>query len=638
MTPKTVEVHLSNAYRKLGISLPPRARARAPLGAPAANPWGGGLGAASMCARTPPRMLGDADQRHLDRVRLVRPGGPGWDDARGTFNLLDDQRPEAIAFPADEREVAAVVAYARERGLRVAPQATGHNAAPLGSLEGTLILNTSALTGIAIDVAARRVRVGAATRWEDVTPRLSELGLACLHGSSPDVGIVGYSLGGGDRLAGPQARPADQRRDRDRARHRGRSPRAHRRRPRARAVLGAARRRRELRRRDRARVRGLPVRELYAGALFFGFERAAEVLRTWTALLDGLPEEITSWANVITSRRCRRSRRRCAGARSRWSTRRSWARRRDGRELLAPLRALGPELDTFAMQPPAALGDWRWTRATRSPTAARTRCSTSCRTPRSTIARIAVPGSPVALVQLRHMGGALARHTPGAGARATLPGRICMMRSRSARHGGARRDRGGLRSHAAGVYPNFVEQPADAAGFFDAETWARLRAAKALYDPATSSRPTTGCRHEPALLTSPPWPACSWPPTPRTPAPSCTTPTATSSSTPLPARPTPCSCSPATAARWSSTTPPRRCRRGTTSCAQISDSMVECVAGAYVHAVARRPQRPRGRRPVLHRRRLRLRRGRRRPAHRRARGQWARRRPGQRQAHRRRRP
>ena len=55
--------------------------------------------------------------------------------------------------------VAAVVAYARQRGWRVAPQATGHNAAPLGSLEGTLILNTSALTGFTIDAEARRVEI-----------------------------------------------------------------------------------------------------------------------------------------------------------------------------------------------------------------------------------------------------------------------------------------------------------------------------------------------------------------------------------------------------------------------------------------------------------------------------------------------
>ena len=90
---------------------------------------------------------------HLGRV--VRPGDHDWDAARSTFNVLIDQQPEAIAFPASEREVAAVVADARERGLRVAVQATGHNPGPLGSLEGTLILNTSALTGVSIDADAR---------------------------------------------------------------------------------------------------------------------------------------------------------------------------------------------------------------------------------------------------------------------------------------------------------------------------------------------------------------------------------------------------------------------------------------------------------------------------------------------------
>ena len=41
------------------------------------------------------------------------------------------------------------------------------------------------------------MRVGAGVKWERVVPQLSELGLAALHGSSPDVGIAGYSLGGG---------------------------------------------------------------------------------------------------------------------------------------------------------------------------------------------------------------------------------------------------------------------------------------------------------------------------------------------------------------------------------------------------------------------------------------------------------
>lgn len=36
--------------------------------------------------------------------------------------------------------------------------------------------------------------------------------------------------------------------------------------------------------------------------------------------------------------------------------------------------------------------------------------------------------------------------------------------------------------HRVGHYPNFVEDPSDASAFFDAYTWARLRAIKARYD------------------------------------------------------------------------------------------------------------------------------------------------------------
>ena len=66
---------------------------------------------------------------------ILIPSDAGWYAARATFNALIDQRPRAIAVPTDAREVAAVVSYARKQGLRVAPQATGHNAGPLGSLE-----------------------------------------------------------------------------------------------------------------------------------------------------------------------------------------------------------------------------------------------------------------------------------------------------------------------------------------------------------------------------------------------------------------------------------------------------------------------------------------------------------------------
>ena len=91
----------------------------------------------------------------------------------------------------------AVVLAASELGLRVAPQATGHNAAPLGPLDDTILLRTGAMRGVRVDPRRRFARVRAGALWQDVTPRAAEHGLVGLAGSSPNVGVVGYSLGGG---------------------------------------------------------------------------------------------------------------------------------------------------------------------------------------------------------------------------------------------------------------------------------------------------------------------------------------------------------------------------------------------------------------------------------------------------------
>src|SRR4051794_30869869 len=128
---------------------------------------------------------------------IVHPGDAGWNDARASFNLLLHQQPAADALPADTQEVAAAVAYAHRAGLRVAPQGAAHNQGPLGDLGDTLLVNVSRLQEVRVDPGAQRVRVGAGVKWDRVVPRLSAHGLAALHGSSPDVGIAGYSLGGG---------------------------------------------------------------------------------------------------------------------------------------------------------------------------------------------------------------------------------------------------------------------------------------------------------------------------------------------------------------------------------------------------------------------------------------------------------
>ena len=114
-----------------------------------------------------------------------------WNLERLAFNILVDQQPAGIALPRSADEVSDVVRTAAADGKRVAAQRTGHNAAPLGSLADTVLLRTGGLGGAEIDADARIARVGAGALWGDVVPSASELGLAALHGSSPNVGIAG---------------------------------------------------------------------------------------------------------------------------------------------------------------------------------------------------------------------------------------------------------------------------------------------------------------------------------------------------------------------------------------------------------------------------------------------------------------
>src|SRR4051812_28670695 len=141
--------------------------------------------------------------RDLDALRdpcggaVAFPGDETYDAARQGFNLALDQRPAAVASPAAADEVEAVVRWARAAGLRVAPQSTGHNAGPLGSLADSVLLKTSGLRGVSIDAERQVARVGAGVLWEDVVTAAAPHGLIALHGSSPNVGVAGYSLGGG---------------------------------------------------------------------------------------------------------------------------------------------------------------------------------------------------------------------------------------------------------------------------------------------------------------------------------------------------------------------------------------------------------------------------------------------------------
>ncbi len=129
--------------------------------------------------------------------RLATPADADWDQVRSAWNLAVDQRPDAVALVADVADVQAVIAAAHETGRRVVPQGTGHNASPLGDLNGTVLLRTDRLRDVIIDPARRSARIGAGVVWGEVVAAAAPHGLTALAGSSADVGVVGYTLGGG---------------------------------------------------------------------------------------------------------------------------------------------------------------------------------------------------------------------------------------------------------------------------------------------------------------------------------------------------------------------------------------------------------------------------------------------------------
>lgn len=426
--------------------------------------------------------------------RVLLPGDAGWDRARQAFNLTVDQRPRAVVVPAGEPDVVAAVQHASRHGLRIAPQLTGHGAGALGPLDDVVLMRLSELAEVTIDPDARRVRVGAGVTWKRVVDRLSEHGLAALHGSSPTVGVAGYSLSGGmgwlarryglqaGSVTAIEAVTADGQLVRADAGHEPHLFWALRGGGGSFAVVTAI------------EFAVHPVAELYAGALFFELERAGEVLHAWTGQLSDFPDELTSWASLLRLPDAAHVPAELRGGSFAVVSGAFLGGAADGSRLLDPLRRLRPRLDTFAPVAPAALGDLAMDPPRPVPYASVHRLLGEL-PPDGVDALVAAagPGSGSALtkVQLRHTGGALARPRPGAGALSGLPGRLSAFglgvvadaAAETAVRASLETLDAALRPHRVGEYPAFVEDPADAGRFFEPPTRARLREVKALYDP-----------------------------------------------------------------------------------------------------------------------------------------------------------
>lgn len=225
------------------------------------------------------------------------PAEPGFDQARFTWNVVVEQRPALVVMAANAPDVAAAVGFAARHGLAVAIQGTGHGI--IRPADGALLINTAGMARVTVDPAARTARIQAGTQWGQVLAEAQAHGLAPLLGSSPTVGAIGYTLGGGlgwlgrkfglacDSVLSFEAVTADgQLRSVSAGEHddlfwvlRGGG-----------GGLAAV---------TAMTVRLYPVQTVYGGNLIYPAALAADVLRRWRDWIATVPDEMTSAVKII---------------------------------------------------------------------------------------------------------------------------------------------------------------------------------------------------------------------------------------------------------------------------------------------------------------------------------------------------
>ena len=425
------------------------------------------------------------------------PGDAAYESARLPWNVAVDQRPAAVALPSTVAHVQQVVRAAADAGLRIAPQTTGHNAGPLVAqgLDDVVVVRTERLRQVTIDPARRIARAEGGAVWLDATEPAADHGLAALHGSSPDVGIAGYTLGGG---IGWYARKLGLASNSVTAIELVTADGEH--------VRADASENRELFWALRGgggsfgvvtamEFRLHPIETAYAGMLVWDRDHAERVLRRWADWAPEAPESVTTslrFLNLpplpaIPEPLRGRSVVAIDGAVLDCDA--------QARSILGLLRGLGPEIDTFGRVPARSL-----TRLHLDPEGPTPGVSDASLlgeltdTAIDTLLEEVGPGSTTSLLstELRQLGGALGRAPEGHGALGSIDAAYGLFAvavaatPEMAMQGqlDAHQVTAALEPWSTGrSYLNFAENAVDPRTGYDESAWLQLKGIRSAYDP-----------------------------------------------------------------------------------------------------------------------------------------------------------
>jgi hypothetical protein len=428
------------------------------------------------------------------RGRVATPDDSDWDEARQAWNLAADQRPEAVAFVESADDVAKVIGLARDNGLKVTGQGTGHGAAALGALDETILIKTEKMRAVEVNGDSARIEAGALA--EEVAGAAIEKGMCSMPGTSPNVGVTGYTLGGGlswlgrkhgwacNRVtsielvtADGEARSVDADTEPDlfwALRGGGGGF----------AIVTAL------------HVELLPISEAYAGALLFPPELTADGLRAYRDWTASAPEDVGSMVRMLNLPPIPDIPEPVRGKKWLAISAVVIGSEDEGKQAIGPLREIGEAaMDSFAQMP--ATGLTRIAMDPEPPVPGLGHHRVINELPDEAVeafVEAAGPdsGSPLLLAELRHLGGALARPAESGGALNKLDGEFVMLgigmlmdpalKDPIAAQLDELAD--AMQPWAAeGGYYNYAERPCDVDAILPEETCRRLSQVKRSWDP-----------------------------------------------------------------------------------------------------------------------------------------------------------
>ncbi len=131
------------------------------------------------------------------RGELLRPGDPGYDQARRLWNPAFDRKPALIARCAGAADVVRAVNFAAGHSLLTAVHGGGHSLSGQSACDGGIMIDVAPMRAVEVDPVARRARVQAGALLGHLDRESQAFGLATTVGTVADTGVAGLTLGGG---------------------------------------------------------------------------------------------------------------------------------------------------------------------------------------------------------------------------------------------------------------------------------------------------------------------------------------------------------------------------------------------------------------------------------------------------------